>query len=412
MNFLHNFRKRSELQPGVPALIDHCFSGDRVVSYSSLNKLADYLSIELREQKIKVGDRVLLALDSGQELYGYLLATLQIGAMPIIYQQDGSHQEYVAWVKSLGPHAVVIRRERWVGCHFDSAFKHIPKKIYIGQVRSQARWLRLGKLGAVEERDPDSPAVAVLTGDAAGKLSMRSWSQKQLDLSIQFYLSHLKLKAGEIDLCQTPLQFLTNLSAGLTSVFAEGSGLLALAKVERRIEKFKPTRIAGESALIRRLLRKYSSPLHKVFITDAPLDAESIDFFKRHVQHANIELLFCSELPLASLSLRGFEEKGNASLAGTFFPEIEAGIVPEKVDGKADLETQLIREPNVHGKLIIKSNFLPHWQTEPEERLARVIDGPIHNGVWHSTGMTGFLDDQKRFWLVRERGLGGIGDRK
>jgi olefin beta-lactone synthetase len=403
MNFLQNFRKRLELQPGVPALIDHCFSGDRVLSYSSLNKLADYLSIELREQNIRVGDRVLLALDSGQELYGYLLAALQIGAFPIIYQQDGSHKEYVAWVKALSPHAAVVRREKWVGCHFDAALKLIPKKIYIGQVRSQARWLRLGKLGAVEERDPLSPALAVLTADSTGKLSMRCWSQKQLELSIQFYLSHLKLKAGEIDLCQTPLQLLANLAAGLTSVIADSSGLLALAKVERRIEKFKPTRIAGESALVRRLLRKYSSPLHKVFITDAPLDAESVDFFRGHLQHANIELLFCSELPLASLSLRGFEEKGDASLAGHFFPEIQAGIMPEQVDESTEIGAQLTREPNVRGKLIIKSEFLPHWRTEPKEELAQMLEEPAQNGVWHSTGMTGFLDDQDRFWLVKAR---------
>jgi hypothetical protein len=299
----------------------------------------------------------------------------------------------------------VVRREKWVGCHFDAAFKLIPKKIYIGQVRSQARWLRLGKLGAIEERDPRSPALGVLTADASGKLSMRCWSQKQLDLSIQFYLLHLKLKAGEIDLCQTPLQLLANLAAGLTSVIADSSGLLALAKVERRIEKFKPTRIAGESALVRRLLRKYSSPLHKVFITDAPLDAESVDFFNGHVQHANIELLFCSELPLASLSLRGFEEKGDASLAGSFFPEIQAGIISEQVDEEAEIETQLTHKPNVRGKLIIKSEFLPQWRTEPQphEELAQMIEEPVQNGVWHSTGMTGFLDDQQRFWLVRAR---------
>ena len=404
MNFLQTFRKRSELQPGVPALIDHCFSGDRVLSYSSLNKLADYLSMQLREQQIKAGNRILLALDSGQELYGYLLAALQIGAIPIIYQQDGSHKEFVAWVKALHPHAAVVRREKWVGCHFDAAFKPIPKKIYIGQVRSQARWLRLGKLGAVEERNPDSVALVALAGDESGRISMRSWSQKQLELSIQFYLSHLKLKAGEIDLCQTPLQLLANLAAGLTSVIAEGSGLLALNKVERRVEKFKPTRIAGESTLIRRLLRKYSSPLHKVFITDAPLDSESVDYFKGHIQHANIELLFCSELPLASLSLRGFEQTADASLAGNFFPGIRAGIMPEEPTDETLTAVGSTAKPNVRGELIIKSEFLPHREPEPTEELARVLEQPVSNGVWHATGMRGFLDEQERFWLIRSQG--------
>jgi hypothetical protein len=105
------------------------------------------------------------------------------------------------------------------------------------------------------------------------------------------------------------------------------------------------------------------------------------------------------------LSLRGFEEKGDASLAGSFFPEIQAGIISEQVDEEAEIETQLTHKPNVRGKLIIKSEFLPQWRTEPQphEELAQMIEEPVQNGVWHSTGMTGFLDDQQRFWLVRAR---------
>jgi len=389
------------LQPGVPALIDHCFSGDRVLSYSSLNRLVDYLSFQLREQQIKPGDRILLAQDAGQEMCGYLLAALQIGAIPIIYQQDGAHKEFVTWVKALYPHACVIRREKWVGCHFDAAFKAIPKKIFIGQARFQTRRLRLGKLGLVEERLSDSVALISLVLDDSGKLSMRSWSQKQLELTIQLFFAHLKLKAGEIDLCQTPLQLLANLAAGLTSVIAEGSGLLALRSVERRVEKFKPTRIAGESGLVRRLLRKYSSPLHKVFITDAPLDPESIDYFNGHAQHANIELLFCSELPLASLALRGYERKGNASLVGNFFPEIKAKVIPDEITAKTASDASLTTEPNVLGELVIKSEFLPNRQTVPTEQLAQGLEQPVLNGTWYSTGMYGYLDDQDQFWLVK-----------
>jgi len=399
MNFLQTFRKRSELQPGVPALIDHCFPGDRVLSYSSLNRLVDYLSFQLREQQIKPGDRILLAQDAGQEMCGYLLAALQIGAIPIIYQQNGSHKEFVTWVKMLHPHACVVRREKWVGCHFDAAFKAIPKKVFIGQMRSQARWLRLGKLGVVEERLPDSVALVSLASDDSGKFSMCSWSQKQLELSIQLFFAHLKLKAGEIDLCQTPLQLLANLAAGLTSVMAERSSPLALRSVERRVEKFKPTRIAGESSLVRWLLRKHSSPLHKVFITDAPLDAEAIDYFNRHAQHANIELLFCSELPLASLALRSYERKDHTSLVGNFFPGIKAKIIPDEITTTSDALSTT--EPNVLGELVIKSEFLPSRQTVPTEQLLQGLDQPASNGTWYSPGVHGYLDDQNRFWLVK-----------
>jgi acyl-coenzyme A synthetase/AMP-(fatty) acid ligase len=401
MNFVQTFRKRSESQPGVPALIDHCFSGDRVLSYSSLNRLADYLSLELREQEIKPGDRILLALDPGQELYGYLLAALQVGAVPILYEQDGSHKEFAAWVKALQPSAYAVKREKWVGCQLDGAFKAIPKKFFVGTVRSQSRWLRLGKLGAVEDREPDSVALISLGADDAGKLSVRYWSQKQLDLNIQLLLARLKLKPGEIDLCQTPMQFIANLAAGLTSVICQESGLLPLRRVERRVEKFKPTRVAAETSLVRRLLRKYSSPLHKVFITDAPLDPESIEYFNSHAQHANIELLFCSELPLASLSLRGYERKGNARLVGNFFAEIEAEIVPEGAIDEAKAGENISPGPTkILGQLVIRSGILPGRENEPTDELDEKLNQRVSNGIWHFTGVRGYIDEQERFWLV------------
>ena len=146
MNFVQTLRKRSELQPGVPALIDRCFSRDRVLTYSGLNRLVDFLSIQLREAELLPGDRILFGLDPGQEMYGYLLAALEIGAVPILYGDSKPHEEFISWIAALGPKAALIPRRGWVASHFDAALKKIPTKIVVGRVRPQVRLLRLGKL--------------------------------------------------------------------------------------------------------------------------------------------------------------------------------------------------------------------------------------------------------------------------
>ncbi|MBV8641440.1 MAG: AMP-binding protein, partial [Verrucomicrobia bacterium] len=306
MNLVQTLRERSELQPGVPALIDRCFSGDRVLTYSGLNRLVDFLSFELRQRNILPGDRVLFGVDASQEMYGYLLAALQIGAVPILYDDSEPRDDFVAWIRALEPKACLISRKGWLGSQFNGAIKHIPLKIYVGHVRSQTRWLRLGKLGSLEDQPANSPALICLVGAASSHLAFRLWSQSQLYESVQLLVSHLKLKAGEIDLCASPLHLLGNLAAGLTSLV----GPCFARSIERQIQKFKPTRIAAESPIIRRLLRQSFSPLHKVFITDAPLEPEVIDYFTGRLQHANIELIFYEDLPLASLSLREYERKG------------------------------------------------------------------------------------------------------
>jgi acyl-CoA synthetase (AMP-forming)/AMP-acid ligase II len=387
MNFVETLRKRSELQPGVPALIDRCFSRDRVLTYSALNRLADFLSFELRKKKILPGDRVLFGIAAGQEMYGYLLAALQIGAVPILYDHAEPHDEFGAWISALEPKACLIPKSGWIGSHFAGILKKIPIKIFVGHVRSQARWLRLGKLGALEEQAADSAALMCLVGAASSHLTFRVWSQNQLNESVQLLVSQLKLKAGEIDLCNSPLHLLGNLAAGLTSMVASRFG----RSFERQVEKFKPTRVAAESHLVRRLLRKSSSPFHKVFIIDAPLEPQEIDHFSGQMQHANIDLIFYEDLPLASLSLKEYERKGSATLVGNFFSTVEARVSTQKGSDDAI------------GELVVRGPCLPKRHTLSDFTIENPLQHGSSNGDWCFTGVFGYFDQQDRFWLTERR---------
>jgi acyl-CoA synthetase (AMP-forming)/AMP-acid ligase II len=402
MNFVQTLRKRSELQPGVPALIDRCFSGDRVLTYSALNRLADFLSFELRKKKILPGDRILFGIDAGQEMYGYLLAALQIGAVPILYDRAEPHDEFVAWISALEPKACLIPTSGWIGSHFAGILKKIPIKIFVGHVRSQARWLRLGKLGALEEQAADSAALMCLVGAASSHLTFRVWSQSQLNESVQLLLSQLKLKAGEIDLCNSPLHLLGNLAAGLTSVVAARFR----RSLERQVEKFKPTRVAAESHLIRRLLRKSFSPFHRVFIIDAPLEPQEIDHFSDQMQHANIELIFYEDLPLASLSLKEYERKGSATLIGNFVSTVEARVSSQEgIDNavaRPENDLAALQQTPI-GELIVRGPFLPKRHTLSDLPTDNPLLGVSSNGDWCSTGAFGYFDHQARFWLTERR---------
>jgi hypothetical protein len=399
MNFVQTLRKRSELQPGVPALIDRCLSGDRVLTYSGLNRLVDYLSFELREKKIVAGDRILLGIGPSQEMYIYLLAALQIGAVPILCDPAAPHDEFISWISALKPKACITSKRGWVGSHFDGVLRKIPIKISVGHVRSQARWLRLGKLGALEEQPANSAALISLVLETSKHLTFRVWSQEQLRQSVQFLLSQLKLKAGEIDLCASALHLLGNLAAGLTSMIGSRSS----RSLDHQVEKFKPTRTAAGSPVVRRLLRKPFSPFHRVFITDAPLGPREIDYFAGRMQHANIELIFYEDLPLASLPLKEYERKGSAILIGSFYSTVEAKVSAEAEIGKST-PGSLISKPDETGELFIRASFLPNRQTLDDLLKEDALAPAEPNGDWYSTGVLGYFDEQSRFWLTERTG--------
>jgi hypothetical protein len=254
-------------------------------------------------------------------------------------------------------------------------------------------------LGALEEQAADSAALISLVRETSNHLAFRVWSQDQLRQSVQLLVSQLKLKAGEIDLCASALHLLGNLAAGLTSVIGSRSA----RSLDRQVDKFKPTRTAAGSPIVRRLLRKPFSPFHRVFITDAPLKPEEVDYFTGRMQHANIELIFYEDLPLASLPLREYERKGSATLVGNFYSSVEVRISVRNETGKspasrADLPT--IPKPEEIGELFIRGSFLPNRLTlgalVKEDSLAKIAP----NGDWCPAGAVGYLDDQSRFWLT------------
>jgi AMP-binding enzyme len=399
MNFVQTLRKRSELQPGVPALIDRCLSGDRVLTYSGLNRVVDFLSFELREKKVASGDRILIGINPSQEMYSYLLAALQIGAVPILCHQAAPHDEFISWTSALEPKACIIPTRGWVGSHFDTVLRKIPSKIFVGHVRSQARWLRLGKLGALEEPSADSAALITLVRDASNHLAIRAWSQDQLRQSVQLLVSQLKLKAGEIDLCASALHLLGNLAAGLTSMIGSRSARV----LDRQVDKFKPTRTTAESPIVRRLLRKPFSTFHRVYITDAPLEPKEIDYFTGRMQRANIELIFYDDLPLAALPLKEYERKESATLVGNFYSTVEARVSVREQTGKSPVGRAAAppaSRPDEIGELLIRGSFLPHRRTLADLLPGGALTLAASNGDWCPTGMFGYFDDQSRFWLT------------
>jgi hypothetical protein len=139
-----------------------------------------------------------------------------------------------------------------------------------------------------------------------------------------------------------------------------------------------------------------------VFITDAPLKPEEVDYFTGRMQHANIELIFYEDLPLASLPLKEYERKGSATLVGNFYSSVEVRISVRNETGepasRADLPA--IPKPEEIGELFIRGSFLPNRLTlgalVKEDSLAKIVS----NGDWRPAGAVGYLDDQSRFWLT------------
>ncbi|MBV8898770.1 MAG: acyl--CoA ligase [Verrucomicrobia bacterium] len=397
MNFVQAFRERVDLQPGVPALIDHTLVGDRVLTYAALNRSVDAISIRLREARVGPGDLFLLLLEPSQEFYVHFLAALQIGAVPVVHAPACSLRQILAWIREAHPAACVLSLLQAANPRLAAGLRHVSKKIYPESTASRSHWLRIGHIGTLEDVPKEAPALLLLTRDRSGQAMVWRWTQAQLGSTLELLFSALRLKAGDIDLCSTPLHLLANLRAGLASLIPIGFGWVNRLPLQRQLEKFKPTRTTALVTELVHLLRKKSSPLHRIFVLDAPLADAERRFLAEHSSQATVDVLFGDAVPVAINRLEPAMATDHACCVGNFFDAVEARTLP--APGPGTPAGPPGREP-VAGELIVRASFLPTPCTlqggTDSGRL--FIESP--NDPWLRTGCHGYFDADQRFWTV------------
>ena len=394
MNLVQNLRHRAELQPGVPAIVDRTVRGDRVISFVAFNRSVDFLALRLREEGVEPGNQVLLALDPSREFYLFALALLQIGAIPVICRKALGSSFLTEWVKNARPQACILSQSRWLTQHFHRQLRLIPKRLFVHAFRFESRWLRLGRFGQPVELDQNQMAWIEIRDESLDTFRALAWNQEKLARTTQRLISILRMKAGEIALCGNPLQLLANLTAGLTSVIPTKGGLLTPTGRRRQVDKFKPNRVAAKAEFLNRYLRSRTSPLQKVFVLDAPVSYEDIEFFAACRQHGNIELLFGPETPLASCTLKEFQSRADDHWVGNFFDDVRYKLEPAQAPN--DEATNNSKQP---GELLVAGDFFPTPLTirgEPDSTILWQNEGE----TWLRTGVKGTFDSAERFCVV------------
>ena len=398
MNLVQNLRHRAELQPGVPAIVDRTVRGDRVASFVAFNRSVDFLALRLREEGVETGHQVLLALDPSQEFYLFALALLQIGAIPVICRKALGSSFLTEWVKNARPQACVLSQSRWLTQHFHQQLRLIPMRLFVHAFRFESRWLRLGRFGQPIELNRDQIAWIELRRESPGTFRAWAWNQETLARTTQRLVSILRMKAGEIDLCGNPLHLLANLAAGLTSVIPLKRGLLTPTGRRRQVDKFKPNRVAAKAEFLNRYLRSSTSPLQKVFVLDAPLSSEDVEFFSAIRQHGNIELLFGRETPLASCTLKEFQSRAEEHWVGSFFDDVRYKLEPPP--SKPDDGVLGGSKGSASGELLVAGDFLPIPLTIQGDPDSTFLSRNEKDETWLRTGVQGALDGSERFRVI------------
>jgi acyl-CoA synthetase (AMP-forming)/AMP-acid ligase II len=382
MNLMTTFAAQAAARPNQIAIID---GRGRAITYGDLSVRAERLAGAWRHKGIARGDRLLLAMGIGIDLYVALAAAWRIGAVVVFPEPAMGLNGLRHAARVTAPKAFlssgVYRLLGWVV----PELRALPLRLTPDD-QDQAS-------APLADVDVEHPALISFTSGSTGTPKAIVRSHAFLAAQNECIAGLLKPKrVAEVDLVAFPVFVVANLALGVTSVLpnwnvrkhdhADADAIAAL------IARHGVTRALIPPSVCERLASlAHMPPLEAMFTGGGPVFPSLLRKLAAKLPYADIVAVYGSTEaePIAHLHVRDIKdddwtamEQGAGLLAGAPIPEIEL-----RIDDAEILVT------GAH----VNKGYLDSRHNAGNKS---VIDG----AVWHRTGDAGRLDGEGRLWLL------------
>ena len=382
MNLIASFLTEAEKRGDQTAIIDR--KGNAITFFDLVSRSAN-LAAAWRGMGLEPGDRVLLAMGIGIDLYVALAAAWRVGAVVVF-------PEPALGLKGLR-HAVRATQPK--------AF--LSSGIYrlLGFVLSDLRRLPLrlaprdSGVGPdhVEEVAGAHPALISFTSGSTGL--PKAIARSHGFLAAQNACVADLLDPGgrrEVDLVAFPVFVIANLSFGVTSVLPNWNvkrhDKADPNEISAHMRHYGVTRALLPPSMCERLcLVRELPPLSAVFTGGGPVFPDVLQELARRLPNADIVAVYGSTEaePIAHLKFRDIDESdwammtsGGGLLAGTPIAEISVKLIDDEI--------------------VVAGDHVNKGYLDSRDDTANKLS--IDGEIWHRTGDAGRLDARGRLWLL------------
>lgn len=379
MNLVRRFLDTAARHPSRVAIID---GNGRRITFGELAKRSDALATAWRRRGIQSGDRVLVAMGLGIDLYATIAALWRLGACVVFPEPAMGRQGVAHAVRATKPKA------------FASAGLFRALLLLVPSLWSVPIWLApKGGPGVsvVEDVDDDYPALISFTSGSTGAPKGIVRSHGFLQAQDDALGSLLRPEDEAVDLVAFPVFVVPNLAFGVTSVLPAWKVTRpARARADtilRQIEHESVTRALLPPVLCETLADGPVDPgLEHVMTGGGPVFPDLCERLTERMPNTRITAVYGSTEaePIAHVEVNEIASEdwlamrnGAGLLAGTPVPETRVRIIDDEIVVTGD-----------H----VNKGYLD---------TARNGEKLHENGtVWHRTGDAGRLDEQGRLWLL------------
>lgn len=382
MTLIAQFLREAEARADQIAIVD---KRGRTVTFSELVARSSKLAGAWRNKGVRSGDRVLLAMGIGIDLYVALAAAWRIGAVVVFPEPALGLNGLRHAIRATQPKAFLssgwYRLLWWV----------LPD--VRGLPQSLTPHDQGHGPGDVEHVDPEHPALISFTSGSTGlpKAIMRSHGFLAAQNACVSELLQPEDKIA-VDLVAFPVFVVANLGLGITSVLpnwnVRDQDKADPAALAAHIKRHGVTRALLPPSVCARLCRlDVMPPLKAIFTGGGPVFPDLLRKLMERLPDADIVAVYGSTEaePIAHLHARDIKEDDWTAMTSG------AGLLA----GQPIKNVRLVLRDD---EIIVTGDHVNKGYLDARDDAANKIQ--IGNDIWHRTGDAGRLDDQGRLWLL------------
>jgi acyl-CoA synthetase (AMP-forming)/AMP-acid ligase II len=412
--------------PSAPAVVEWDRRGaERRVDYAEFGRLTSGLAAGLSHAGVGKGDRVLILIPMGLDLYVAIMAIMRLGAVCVFVDPYMGAKRFDACCASVKPKAFIGAPKGHVFLLLCPNLRKVPVRI---ATHGLPRWLAADLQRLIADHSGKTIAPAEVAGGDSALITFTTGSSGTPKGSNRTH-EFLRAQMEALDLparmgCKSdfpgfPVLPLDNLARGLlTYVPAFRAGKVKDADgraILKQALAWRPEMMSGSPAYLESLADKALQggrtldSVRNLFTGGAPITARALEKLSRAWPKASILIVYGSTEvePVSSIAAseilgacRTRSAQGYGFCVGRPVPALEVIILPLsfKESQAADLARQGLPAGSA-GEITVRG---PHVNTgywnNPEGEAANKIRTP--EGIWHRMGDAGYFDGEGRLWVV------------
>jgi len=401
------FFTHAEKSPGRCAIVN----GKQRISYGELAEQVKQTAAYFQSKGIEKGDRVLVFVPMGIDLYRTVLALFDIGATVVFLDE---------WVsrKRLEICCRLANCKAWIGGWKVKVLSFLSKELRKTPVKLGLGFKTNETYSKINPSAEDVALITFTTGSTGiPKAAIRT--HKHLQSQFDALIEKIKPEQGEVDMPVLPIVLLINLGAGCTSVIAPFKA--------KKAQKMKPE-LMVDLMLKEKVNRVVSSPyfairvaayctekgielpeLKKVFTGGAPVFPNEASILSKGFLSAEVSVVYGSTEaePISMISVDALKnedpERKNGLCVGQIHRTTELLILPvsEKpivVSSQEELQELALNAGQI-GEICVSG---AHVLSDYLDNEVAVFRNKIkfENHCWHRTGDSGFIGENGQLYLT------------